>query len=359
MARTKKTTTGAKKTTTKKRTKVTKKEDEMLVQCSCCGNFKRRSDFFVSYSKLDKQGVTPYCKVCLKKMCNGEDNLPDINRTLQVLKKVDKPYIDRLWKMAMKDPNPNSIGNYIRMLNMNQYRFLTWEDGDAGSIEKIKAKPMDDIMPVETVIEKLDNFEVSDDIIKLFGAGYTKEEYFRMKEKYDFLSKQYNTQTNMHIEALLSYIRPKVKEEMAIAQGNTQEAKTWSEMAQKAGDRAKINPNQLSKADLQGGLNTIGEIALAAEQQADIIKVLPEFKFRPNDAVDFCIWEYINYARDLQGLPLLEYKDVYKFYDERKKHYLEQYGDPYGIFKDDPTESNRENIEKFINIPKDNEESEE
>lgn len=55
----------------------------------------------------------------------------------------------------------------------------------------------------------------------------------------------------------------------------------------------------------------------------------------------------------------MEYKDVYKFYDERKKHYLEQYGDPYGIFKDDPTESNRENIEKFINIPKDNEESEE
>ena len=111
MARTKKTTKEAKKTTTKKRTKVTKKEDEMLVQCSCCGNFKRRSDFFVSYSKLDKEGVTPYCKVCLKKMCNGEDNLPDINRTLQVLKKVDKPYIDRLWKMARKDTNPNTNGN--------------------------------------------------------------------------------------------------------------------------------------------------------------------------------------------------------------------------------------------------------
>ena len=349
-------------TTTKKKRKTPQKrrnrDDGILVQCSSCGDFKKKTEFFASYNKFDKQGVTPYCKNCLKKLCNNEDNTPNINKTMQVLKKIDRPYIDRLWQNANKEPSPNTIGKYMRMLNMNQYKTLTWAAGDIGNTE-IKTKPEEDILPAETALEKFNNFEVDDEIVNMFGTGYTKEEYYRMKEKYDFLSDSYGVQNNMLKEALLSYIRPKVKEEIAIAQGDIQEAKTWSDMAQKAADRAKINPSQLSKADLQGGLNTVGDIALAAEQQVDIIKILPEFKFKPNDAVDFCIWEYINYARDLQGLPLLEYKDVYKFYDKRKQDYLDNYGDPNGIFKDDPTEGNRENIEKFINIPKNDEKGEE
>ena len=122
---------------------------------------------------------------------------------------------------------------------------------------------------------------------------------------------------------------------------------------QKYGERAKINPNQFSKADLQGGLTTIGEIAQAVEQNMDIIPTLPQFKYRPNDAVDFCIWNYINYARDLEGKPLVEYQDVYKFYDKMKQAYIEATGDAWGIFKEDPTEYNREKIKNFIKLPED------
>ena len=50
-------------------------------------------------------------------------------------------------------------------------------------------------------------------------------------------------------------------------------------------------------------------------------------------------------------MPEVEYKDIYHFYDEKKREYIEQYGDPYGIFTDDTTESNRDTIEKFITIP--------
>jgi hypothetical protein len=85
---------------------------------------------------------------------------------------------------------------------------------------------------------------------------------------------------------------------------------------------------------------------------------LPKFKYRPNDALDFNIWCYINYARDLQGLPHCDYEDVYKFYDKKKNEYIEQYGDPYGIFNDEPTEKNRDNIKKFITLPKDYEDGE-
>lgn len=115
----------------------------------------------------------------------------------------------------------------------------------------------------------------------MFGTGYTDEEYFHMWNKYQFLSANYTEQTNMHTEALVTYVRYKVKEEMAVAAGKATEAKTWGELAMKQAERAKINPNQFSKADLQGGLTTIGEIAQAVEQNVDIIPVLPQFKFRP------------------------------------------------------------------------------
>ena len=152
----------------------------------------------------------------------------------------------------------------------------------------------------------------------------------------------------MHTEALLIYIRYRVKEEIATALGNIQDAKAWGEMANKAATNAKINPSQLTKADLSDGLSTFSELSQAVEKEVDIIPILPRFKYRPNDALDFNIWCYVNYMRDLAGLPPCNYEDVYAFYDERKRDYVAQYGDPYGMFSDDTSEKNRENIKKFI-----------
>ena len=325
-----------------------KKDDEDEIQCSSCGRYRNKKYFFNSYNKSESaSGVVPYCKDCIKDMCNDKlTNRPIMSEVLKLLRKIDRPYIDRIWKIALGD-NPenefNAIGRYMRMLNMKQYQNFKWGEGD-----RDVTQVFDNSEPKETIIEKLNNFKINDEIITLFGTGYTKEEYFRMKEKYDYLSQGYNLSTPMHTEALVSYVRVKVKEEMAIALGKTQEAKTWGDMAQRAAEKAKINPNQFSAKDLQGGVNSFSEVAQKIEQTYDIIKILPKFRFRPMDAVDFCIWEYINYARDTEGLPLLDYSDVYKFYDDRKEAYIKQYGDPTGMFINDPTKKNRENIKNFI-----------
>ena len=213
---------------------------------------------------------------------------------------------------------------------------------------EMKQKEKEDVY-----IKQVDNFVVTDDLIDLFGEGYTKTEYRLMQKKYETLKQNYTMQTNLHQEALVTYVRFKVKEEQATASGNVGEAEKWSRAAQDAADKAKLTPKQLTKADLQGGINNFSEIFKAVEQAIDVIPILPKFKFRPNDALDFNIWCYINYARDLQGLPHCEYEDVYRFYDKKKSEYLEQYGDPYGIFNDEPSEKNRENIKKFITLPKD------
>src|SRR5699024_9260792 len=108
---------------------------------------------------------------------------------------------------------------------------------------------------------------------------------------------------------------------------------------------------QISKEDLQGGIVNFSDIFSAVEGAKERIRIFPEFKYQPKDAADFIIWCYINYERNLHGLPEVPYKDIYEFYDEKKKEYIEMYGDPYGIFTDDTSESNREAIEKFITVP--------
>lgn len=180
-----------------------------------------------------------------------------------------------------------------------------------------------------------------------------------MFEKYEKLKLNYTLQTYLHQEALATYVRFKVKEEIATADGNVDEAKKWYDAAQNAAANVKLTPKQLSELDLHGGINSFSEIFKAVEQAIDVIPILPQFKYRPNDTLDFVIWFYINYARDLQGLPQCSYEDVYKFYDKKKQEYLDQYGDPYGIFDEDPTPKNRENIKKFITLPKVYEDGEE
>lgn len=357
-----------------KKIKKTKKTDEEnLIQCTACGKFKPKRDFFVSHKEMYAiNGVIPYCKICLKNMCNNQYGEIDKDKFLQMLRTIDRPYIDNVWNKVIAKGGENIVGNYLKSINLVQYRDTTWEDSNFSILEKeknqeeekkeeaVETEPIaKKIKPIQTEREKMKKFSVTDEIIGLFGSGYTDEEYYHMWNKYKFLSANYTETTNMHTEALVTYIRYKVKEEIAIANNRPGDAKTWGDMAMRQAEKAKINPSQFSKADLQGGMNTIGEIAQAVEQNTNIIPILPQFKYRPNDAVDFCIWNYINYARDLEGKPLVEYKDVYKFYDKMKEDYINATGDPTGIFKDDPTEENRPKIEQFIQLPDEYYESEE
>lgn len=366
----------------------TKKETKKK-HCSCCGEEKSLSDFYMSKSPLhalDKK--TPICKDCvIKSSVDPDTNEIDEVRFKNILRQIDKPFY--------KDNLQSAINQFKK-----ENAYVADEDvkyhGDAiirlymkniATLRQVSSKSYEDserdgfIQKHSTVIQKTENaeykkdlnkkkneevisvddgvFEVTQEMIDLFGEGYTRIEYKNMYKKYKDMKQNYSIQTNLHQEALVTYVRFKVKEELATARGDVQEAQKWYSAAQDAADKAKLTPKQLTQADLQGGINSFSEIFKAVEQAVDVIPILPRFKFRPNDALDFNIWCYINYARDLQGLPQCTYEEVYKFYDKKKAEYLEQYGDPYGIFDDEPTEKNRPSVEKFITLPKDYEDGDE
>lgn len=356
--------------------KVTKKK-----HCSCCGEEKSLSEFYSSKSPLHAlDGKTPICKDCIIKCSVDEDtNEIDEEKFKNILRQIDKPfYKDNMQSAINQFKKENSHideedvkyhGDMIIRLYMKNIATLrqvsskSYADSEKdGFIQKHstviqkteKAEYKKDLAKKqneEIITINEDVFEVDQEMIDMFGEGFTRLEYKKMLKKYTDMTKTYVVQTNLHKEALLTYVRFKVKEEMATSKGDVQEAQKWYQAAQDAAEKAKLTPRQLSKEDLQGGIVNFSDIFTAVEGAKERIKIFPEFKYQPKDAADFIIWCYVNYERNLNNMPEVEYKDVYKFYDDKKHEYIEMYGDHYGIFAEDTTEINRETIEKFITVP--------
>jgi len=318
------------------------------ITCAACGDPKKVLDYYVSYNLIHQTGRIPYCKSCLKKMIADENGNVSLEKVKETLRLIDRPFLYNIWKSSLKD-SMDTFGTYMKNIAMSQYRKLGWEDSKFLP-EIVNELNYDNVNNENNTHQShvKSNFILTDEIKDKWGNGYKLEEYEAFEKKYILLKNNYKEKTNLHTEALLNYIRYRVKEEIATAKGDVKEAKEWGELANKAATSAKINPSQLSKADLSEGLSTFSELSQAVEKEVDIIPILPRFKYRPNDALDFNIWCYVNYIRDLGGLPPCNYEDVYAFYDRRKEDYIKQYGDPYGIFTDDPTEKNRDKIKIFI-----------
>lgn len=359
----------------------TKKESikKICLACPPDDNHRLLSEFYLSKNPLHQDKKLPWCKNCVKRLSLNDDGEIDEEKFKSVLRQNDRPYYKDVLQSAINqyrrehsyvDENDvryhgeDIIGLYFKNLNtLRQVTNKSYGDSEKdGFVRKQGVKTVD--ITIENTIKQtkgekhfsnISDFEATDDIKELFGDGYETFEYKKMYEKYEKLKLNYTLQTNLHQEALATYVRFKVKEEIATAKGNVDEAKKWYDAAQNAAASGKLTPKQLSAADLQKGVNSFSELTMAIEQATDVISILPKYKNQPYDAPDFNIYCYINYARKLKGLPTVEYEDIYKFYDDKMMEYLKQYGDPNGIF----TESNnimlknRPNIEKFIELPKD------
>ena len=300
------------KTTTKK---------TMDLSCSMCGQIKKSTEFYQSWNPLHYTKRLPYCKVCLKEMCYDSNRNISVENVKKMLQAIDRPFLYQIFKSSAED-KMDTIGTLFKNLGLAQFRYSGWKD----SIFEPQLQDKDD-KDREIVYkkQKQDNFVLTDEMVEFFGAGFNDEEYKAMTRKYNFLKNNYPEKTNMHIEALKSYVKLKVKAEFAIASGQVGEAEKWEKLAKDAATAAKINPSQLSAADLQDGLSTFGQLSRAVEQAKDIIPILPQFKERPQDKVDFAIWCYINYIRDLKGMSPCQYKEIYLWYEERVKEYKDKF----------------------------------
>ena len=361
--------------------------------CSSCPAGREKqllSNFYLSKNPFHADGHVPMCKTCIFEYCyDPVNNQVDLDRFKDVLRQVDRPFISSVWKSSVEEYQTSKsttarskerkiiISIYFKNINsLTQYKTLTWADGEGdqpraneGLRKPSPVVPVEDHIPARASFaypeQKANDEEPkfylsddrdyvpSDDVIRKFGSGFAANVYRMMENKYNELKVSYPQFTTLHDEALCSYVRLKVQEEVAIANGDIDAVAKWSAAATRAAEKAKINPSQLKKSDLEGGINSFSELTVAIEQAVDVVPILPRFRQRPNDVPDFIIWCYINYMRDLEGKPKVEYEEVYKFYDERKAEFIARFGDPDGIFSADHSAEFRDAIKDFIKLPDD------
>ena len=181
--------------------KVTKKK-----HCSCCGTEKPLSDFYMSKSPLHAlDGKTPICKDCVIKSSLDEDtNEIDETKFKNILRQIDKPfYKDNLQSAINQFKKENSHieeddvkyhGDMIIRLYMKNIATLrqvsskSYEDSEKdGFIQKHstviqkteKAEYKKDLVKKkneEVIVSDDGAFEVTREMIDLFGEGYTRIE---------------------------------------------------------------------------------------------------------------------------------------------------------------------------------------
>ena len=324
------------------------KAPEEMFTCIECNEKKRKADFYKSYHPDSKDGIIPYCKECSRKKCSDEKGRVVKEKLMNFLKdeNVNKPFIEEVWNISVSDKR-ETLGIYMRNLALTKYRDMGWSDGETNAYTG--GLTIDDL----DGSYRSTDFEVTPEIMEMFGEGYSEMEYKVMLDKYDKLSPFYAMPTPFHREALMNYIRAKAKEEVAITQNRMTDAKFWGDIARQAAKDVNINPSQLREQDTKDGLNSFSKIYEEVERAVDIVPILPKFKHRPADSADFIIYTEALYVRDLLGMPPCSYEDIYSFYDRAVNSYLERYGDKCGIFTDDPTMENRPRIRVFLDECKD------
>ncbi|MCR8641533.1 hypothetical protein NV379_02585 [Paenibacillus sp. N1-5-1-14] len=284
--------------------------------CIKCKKEKPIAQYYNSKSPMFDGKIT-ICKDCIKLMIDYKN----MDSIYTILQQMDIKFDTFYWEKSLESKT-DTFARYVTMANsFPQFDGTSWKDSvfdnDKTSVEVNKS---DDEFPSKK------NYDISQ-LKSKYGYGYPDDEYYLFEDKYQQLKTSFQLLTTMHEEYFREFCVNKVKETLAKAKGNFKEAKEWAAMVKDVAEAGKLKPSQMSKADLSGGLDTFGQLARLVEENNEIMSLLPLFTEQPKDKVDVTLWCYINYVRDLKGLPECEYKEIYAFYDKKKEDYENQMSD--------------------------------
>lgn len=157
--------------------------DRKYVYCHMCDDHLNSTTFY-SDSRYSS-GYFPICKKCILKMVEQRIKKNDPpNETKESVQKVllmmDLPYLDAFYEEcikgaedAMKEKNRSSpFATYITCVkSLPQYKGLHWKDSDFG-------ESAEDIL-------SSGNRKPRREIRKLFGEGFSNEDYLYLQDQYD------------------------------------------------------------------------------------------------------------------------------------------------------------------------------
>ena len=134
------------------------------------------------------------CKECVIKACANEDGTANDEKVYLIMRQLDKPFIKKEWDQTVSQYGIDSsasliVGKYLTKINsLPQFKMLDFEQGEKYAVGSSWRKTNQN----EKVYYLNDEeFEVSEEMIRLFGEGYTSKEYQTMQRIYDDTKQDY------------------------------------------------------------------------------------------------------------------------------------------------------------------------
>jgi hypothetical protein len=252
-------------------------------------------------------------------------DVSSVESVKDVLRQIDKPFIASLWRSCVEEYPDNPFGNFMRCIgSLQQYKGWTWDNSSFGEDDKIVGTSVETekkSSKKSTSSAVTNQNEIPLELYDKWGFEFTPKEIIAFEALYNDLKNNYKLPTASHVEFLKLACISRVKATNAMARGDTKEARDYMAIFKDMTSAGKLQPAQFSKADLSEGLDGFGQLVRQVEKSHGIIPILPMFKEQPQDKVDIVLWAYINYVRNLKGLPDVEYNEIWKFYDDRKRDY--------------------------------------
>ncbi len=314
-----------------------------FVYCSHCGGYRMPEMYFESMADT-VDGKLHICKDCLQKMCKKfYKEYKDYEHTLLMMcLYTNFVFIRDVAKIAIKnvkknDDNVGMLYAYYRA----EYNFSTYATSNKGlnvnkncfehsNFEGNIFKFVD--IPEKTPICYFENQNIesnvnipittkkgtiTNEMKKKWGTGFKVEEYEKMEELFAELSKFKSKRNIIQTNAIVEYVRLKVKLDEAIGKGDLKDIEKWQKMTDTAAKNAGIKLDQLTAEDFGEGVDSWTGLVEMVEEYNSVIPLMPKMKKMAYDDIDFIIWQVVNYCRRLVELPEVEYEDIWKFIDER------------------------------------------
>ena len=157
--------------------------DGDICYCHKCGSFKTSESFY--NDKTYGSGLYPTCKVCLLEMATDYDKAnktykDNKEKCKEVFRMMDLPFIEGLYLTCKKNIEEQigerNVGTaYQQMIStvksLPQYRNLHWADSEFDDDDEI--------------IEFQSNKKARKEIKKIFGSGFTENDYVYLQDQYD------------------------------------------------------------------------------------------------------------------------------------------------------------------------------
>lgn len=306
--------------------------------CAKCGSKFKGDQFYTFPNK--PAGILPICKECMYSFAIRADGL--YSQGLKDLcKYLDLPYIENYYQeVSLKKITPKwQLSQYFNKIRLNMSD-LHFKDSIFEIVDNEVLVEEDTVYLGNEEIVGLSN-EVNQNNEKQDRSK--KEELAQLRTKWgrytslDFLRRceelyqeivqgGYIIRSSMHDIAVRNYCTLQIKFNIAQEQDDFTTMDKLKQPLRDARTDAKLNPSQLKAEDFStGGANSFSEIARMVAKRDGFIPFPMKYYKQPQDALDFLMWELVNYDRHVLGLPEVEYEEIFKHYIDRVNAFNEQY----------------------------------